>query len=221
MVIQLWHPDSLVQRFHTSSFCYMHAPATAFAYNIRLTLGEGDSKPTMINLADIIRNHFTAKQLETHVFADEGGSSLKFLRTLLAAGSLVESTGTERYQEWLQLHGPALVANFEVYPDFLNQRVHKHYGSPPTGSSPRGQHAMVLVGARVDESGRRLFLLQNWWKEKQFVEVDEEYLKRCGAVVHFITTPQSSVPSNFAADAGHWFETEMLDKPECYSCEDM
>jgi hypothetical protein len=49
---------------------------------------------------------------------------------------------------------------------------------------------MVMIGDRVAvDTGKTFFLLQNWWKTKQFVEVDEDYyLKSCGAAVYFVET---------------------------------
>ena len=37
---------------------------------------------------------------------------------------------------------------------------------------------MLIVGFRIQDGKVRL-LLQNWWLTKQFVEVDEDYLKSC------------------------------------------
>jgi len=98
-----------------------------------------------------------------------------------------------------------------VHEDFYNHTVHHHYG---TIGNFIGNHALALVGHRQDETGRMFFLLQNWWKKKQFVEVDESYLKGSGATVYFIETPQTRVPPYFSTHAGHFFELEALDKPE-------
>eukprot|EP00039_Didymoeca_costata_P025900 m.14497 g.14497 ORF g.14497 m.14497 type:complete len:110 (-) comp5110_c0_seq2:152-481(-) len=81
----------------------------------------------------------------------------------------------------------------------------------------QGIHAMVLIGARKSE-GKHYFLLQNWWKTKQFVEVDEEYLEYSQATVYFIKTPQTAIPSKLPVNSGHFFETA-VDKPESYPLE--
>jgi len=98
-----------------------------------------------------------------------------------------------------------------VHEDFYNHTVHHHYG---TIGNFIGNHALALVGHRQDETGRMFFLLQDWWKKKQFVEVDESYLNVSGATVYFIETPQTRVPPYFSTHAGHFFELEALDKPE-------
>jgi hypothetical protein len=75
---------------------------------------------------------------------------------------------------------------------------------------------MALVGHRQAADGRQFFLLQNWWKLKQFVEVDYEYLEKSGATVYFIKTPQTEIPKAFPQLAGRFFELEAIDKPEGY-----
>ena len=79
-------------------------------------------------------------------------------------------------------------------------------------------HAMVLVGARK-EGGKHYFLLQNWWKQKQFVEVDVDCLKSRGATVYFVETPQTKIPKSFPQTHGIFAENEM-DKGEDYMMED-
>ena len=54
---------------------------------------------------------------------------------------------------------------------------------------------MVLIGARTDASGKRWFLLQNWWKEKQFVEVSEDYMGYCKPQTYFVYCTQSNCKS--------------------------
>ncbi len=95
---------------------------------------------------------------------------------------------------------------------FRNQTKHHHRGKPV--GALIGLHAMALVGYRKDEDGRRYFLLQNWWKQKQFVEVDEEYLRECEAQLHFVQTDQCEIPPNFAKSYGVYYELEALDKEE-------
>eukprot|EP01125_Pyxidicula_operculata_P022573 TRINITY_DN9356_c0_g1_i1.p1 TRINITY_DN9356_c0_g1~~TRINITY_DN9356_c0_g1_i1.p1 ORF type:complete len:101 (-),score=14.17 TRINITY_DN9356_c0_g1_i1:23-289(-) len=71
---------------------------------------------------------------------------------------------------------------------------------------------MALVGYR--KVGDKVFyLLQNWWKKKQFVEVDEEYLENSFANVYFVETPQTEIPSNLPTQTGKYFELK-IDRPE-------
>ena len=54
---------------------------------------------------------------------------------------------------------------------------------------------MLVVGYRRLSDGSIRLLLQNWWHDKQFVEVDEEYYNSCvNAPARFVVTPQKSIP---------------------------
>jgi len=66
-----------------------------------------------------------------------------------------------------------------------------HSGSPKI-ELENENHSMVLIGIRKDK-GKTHFLLQNCWSKKQFVEVDEEYFKKCNGVLHYVETPQISI----------------------------
>lgn len=103
------------------------------------------------------------------------------------------------------------MSGFEVHEDFVNASIHHHYGKPL--GKFIGLHAMALVGHRMDQNGTEYYLLQNWWKEKQFVEIDAEYLMRSGASIYFIKTPHAKIP-NFSVHFGTVFELELIDKPE-------
>jgi hypothetical protein len=82
-------------------------------------------------------------------------------------------------------------------------------------------HAMVLVGHRRSD-GKDVYLLQNWWEDKQFVEVSAEYLEACRATVTFVETPQTAIPEEFPATFAEFAETEVyLDKPDAYPLGEM
>lgn len=72
---------------------------------------------------------------------------------------------------------------------------------------------MALVGCRTQHD-QFFFLLQNWWKSKQFIEVDAVYLKACSAFVTFVTTRQTDIPASFVTGFGKYWELEAVDKSE-------
>ena len=78
---------------------------------------------------------------------------------------------------------------------------------------------MLVIGSHTDNStGKRWYLLQNWWKQKQFVQVDEEYLKASEATVYFVETPQQGIPSDFPTTYARYVENEnCIDKSETYA----
>jgi hypothetical protein len=57
-----------------------------------------------------------------------------------------------------------------------------------------GTHAMLLIGYRKfkNEYGNEKthYLLQNWWKDKAYVEVDTDYLAPCESCVRFVRKQQ-------------------------------
>eukprot|EP00050_Salpingoeca_kvevrii_P004545 m.255373 g.255373 ORF g.255373 m.255373 type:complete len:141 (-) comp11011_c0_seq20:332-754(-) len=73
-----------------------------------------------------------------------------------------------------------------------------------------GMHAMVIVGFKRPENGKLLFLVQNWWAQKQFVVMDENYLQACGGSLAAIETPQRNVPDEMPTVTGRIVETEIL-----------
>lgn len=250
-LLALHSSQMCMQRWQQSRLCYMHAPVIVQYHAIWHTLlrsGAAASSHGVLDVARYIAEHFSAKQLEQHVFDDNGGSSVRFLRAILEPGSVVIAADSSRFKECLALYGPGLVSGFEVHTDFKDESVHKHHGLPVGDSL--GQHAIVLMGVRSDPgTGEERFILQNWsvgchasaspgclaslvcplcyapssrWLRKQFVEVSPSYLEACDATVYFDKTPQASVPAVFSRHAStyHWQETE-ADMPEGDAFEDL
>lgn len=54
-------------------------------------------------------------------------------------------------------------------------------------------HAILIVGHRRCDDGSVHFLVQNWWKHKQFFTCDLEFLKQRNAFLVWVTTPVASV----------------------------
>ena len=58
-------------------------------------------------------------------------------------------------------------------------------------------------------------MLQHWWKSKQFIQVDEDYLEHCGTSLSYVQTPQKEIPQNFKTNDHDYVENlEQIDKPE-------
>ncbi len=70
---------------------------------------------------------------------------------------------------------------------FTDKDVHQHLQAVHESANVYGSHAMLLIGARQDTvEPKARYLLQNWWHEKQFVEVGRDYLKQCRAVLTYV-----------------------------------
>jgi hypothetical protein len=83
---------------------------------------------------------------------------------------------------------PYLVSGFCVYPDF-KQQGKVFYQIEDLQVVPAGTkvptHSMLLIGVRKD-SDQYIFLLQNWWASKYFVEVSAEYFQFCGGRLIYV-----------------------------------
>ena len=196
----------------------MHAPVVLQAYLVAMQT----TASKMLDLADYIRKYRTAQELEDHIFRDEGGSSQAFLAEILANPSGLEEFAcrsmvnedvgqaiTNCIIKNLKKFGPALVSGFMVTENFLEAKIHQHLGQGNSGNSKEvGLHAMVLVGHRT-ESGQDRFLLQNWWSDKSFIEVDAEYLAGQRASLVFVQSDQPDIPVQFSRNSARHVELEM------------
>lgn len=208
-VFFLEHANTLAQRYQKKGLSYMQAPTMVQHYAV--SQGLSGTIP-MLDIVKYIKNIFTSKQLEKFIFENEGEDSALFLESIMRHNSNLINGGLP-YDEMYERYGPGLVSRFRVHEDFADVEVHHHYGKP-SGTKILGFHSMALVGYRIDKSKKKFYLLQNWWEEKQFVEVDEDYLKYSGAVLYFIETPQTKIPENFATSYGSYFALDGIDKPE-------
>jgi hypothetical protein len=200
----------LPQRCQLSGLCYMHAPEVLQHYLVSLN---NPRHTGMIDMVNLIRQNFSAKKLKEHVFDDDGDNSIRTLAMILEPASTFVSTNQAEYAKYLHKYGPALVQPFTVHTDFLEGGRWSFDGAPK--GKVEGQHAMVLIGARREAtSGKHFFLLQNWWKHSQFVEVSGTYLTNCGPLsVDFVETPQRRIPRKFPTQPHLVAENFNVDKP--------
>ena len=74
---------------------------------------------------------------------------------------------------------------------------------------------MVVLGVR-NQGQSRIFLLQNWWREKQYMEVSESYLDFMDCSMCFVSTPQIFDRDNLPSYADKFASNEMVDCQEAY-----
>ena len=205
----------LRQRAQLSGLCYIHGPDLLQHYLVEM---HNAGPVGMIDISKLIRDCFSSRKLEKHIFDDEGGNSLEMLNFILEKDSLSINGNINTYCQQLRDYGPGLVSLFRVHEGFNDRSVHKHHGR--LQGKYVGLHCMVIIGSATDPtSGKSIYLLQNFWKQKQFIEVDEEYLENSGAVLHFVKTSQTQIPEMFAVDMEIYAENEQFvdDKGESYS----
>jgi hypothetical protein len=206
---------SYVERFQSSGLCYMHAPVVLQHYLVTMN---SDEHIPMLDMAAFMRRNMDSKALERHIWDDEGGDSLVFLLNILETKrkTLISTVSADfnNIPEHFLKYGPALIQGFQVYRDFHSSNW-QHLGNSSSDQEFIGRHAMILVGYRYSNNRIR-YLLQNWWKMKPFVEVDQSYLELSSAIIHFVKSPQSKM-GEFSSNFYDHVECELLDSPEHFA----
>jgi hypothetical protein len=178
------------QLVQLSGNCYMTATALYLHFE---TSWAGQAVPGVANMAKWARQHYTSKMLEHRIYENGGGDSRNMVSSLLADGTL-DDVAVDNYPEisrLLRKRGPLLVSSFRVHGDFRNESVHSHSGR--YHGRYEGGHAMVLIGICREKGGNVWYLLQNSWKAKQFVEVDQSYFLSVGGMLSYAAVPQGKL----------------------------
>ena len=209
----------LVVRVQNSGLCYMHAPAALQHYVV--TMNSGGTHHEMLNVAKFMKQYFTSRQLFKHIVHCEGGHSVGFMRQIMQLGVLdIESlyilqrggllTATAAgIHDALQEYGVGLVSGFNVDATFHTSNLTSFVTEKYNSEEIKGKHAMVLVGSRKD-GDQHIFLLQNWWRTRQLIEVSGEYLAQTGAQVVFVKKSVDQIPDEFPKNVASYMETEDL-----------
>ena len=187
---------SVVQRWQRSdSLCFMNAPIVLQHYLVALHQPDVG----MIDMTKLIRERFCFKSFEHCLRRTDGVSAETLLDQIFTQWPRVDRIYFQEcyvnqdfdLSRRLDKYGPALVSEFVVHSDFYLSRGVRFVGEPR--GPIVGLHAMVLIGARRDATGKQWYLLQNWWKDMQFVEMSEEYLKGCEPVISFVEGEQTAI----------------------------
>ena len=190
---------------------YTHAPAV-LQHNL-VTLHSGGEHTEMLNVAKFIVKFFEADKIYDHVVHNEGSPSEAFLEKITQLEPWSRDLESHFFCKWdddslsqqmaqivakkLEEYGTGLVAEFKVEPAFRDSEHVSFKGE--ARQEPIGLHAMTLVGHRK-ERGQHLFLLQNWWRSRQFIEVSADYLAAARAVVTFMKKDVTEIPKEFPTD---------------------
>jgi hypothetical protein len=119
----------------------------------------------MIDITAEIGTYGKREDLYRHIFLGEGNVSASFLyrilhedtslRSLVPSGTSYKDLADALRTYGPKLYGPTLVPAFMVHKDFVNPSIYHHHGLPDT-EHPIDGHSMVLVGVRIDETGKQL-----------------------------------------------------------------
>jgi len=136
-----------------------------------------------------MRNLYEGKDLYDYIMEDAGDAFQTVLDKLLDGDyDVPEEHGDlsfDKYVEKLK-HGPTIVKMF-IGEDFKKDNKWSHKGNPARGADDKIEgHAMLPVGVmKVGEhelfaEGKDMFfILQNFWKDKQFIMVRRDYFRAC------------------------------------------
>ena len=188
--------DLMVARVQESGLCYLLAPIVLQHYLV--TCGSGGTEHQMINAGKFIAEEFTARQILDHLTKEDGGSSQRFAQQIMGlrpSELKIFLPTTEVLAATLKKYGVGLVSYMLADSNF-NDGTDKCSYLDDDFKDNGGGHAMVVVGHRTHE-GRHIFLLQNWWRNKQLIEVSAEYMEKSQAQVHFVTKNLEHIPKTF------------------------
>jgi hypothetical protein len=218
-----YHAIHLKQRRQLSGSCFLQAPIVLQAYLINK---HTKTPCDMMDMSKYVRHYLPTKCLEKYLLKGSG-DSLKFLLRILHGedgrfghsdymimGAVRDSEDMpKKLLGMLIEYGPALITNFLIEEDLRRGSQLIFDGEPKFGTSDDSpRHAMLLVGIRVVPGARQWrLLLQNWWREKQFIEVSLGYMARCDAKVAFILTPQERMMSHVDHNETNFAESTVDD----------
>ena len=208
------YEGSLAQRRQVFGSCFEQAPVVMALYvfwkhNVAAGVAPGHAQ---VDLTAFLLRCRSAAELWAFVDSDSGGHSLESLPQLtgLSESDIItlNSTHLRRYRasvadevmRYFDEYGPGLISNLVVTHDLRNNAIARHDGAcatahPIDAKRDTERHAMVFVGYRTDAAtGELKLLVQNWWAEKQFLEMDLDYLIARSASLSFIVNKS----------CGHW-----------------
>jgi hypothetical protein len=214
-----------LQRSQPSRLSYLNAPIVLISY-IRQLFGHGHE---MVDMMGWMRRSASNEVLQRHIFSWRIDSCF-LLKKLLNNLGTIRLAWYEIDDVTLRCYGPGLVCGFDVSRGFEEEGKFR-YGDEdipdPTqesdsrfGTMMSDRHAMVLVGVCVSpETRQRVFLLQNWWRRKQFVECSKGYLEACGAKAIFVKDG-SGISANLPYMDCIYAEGADIDRGEPWGIED-
>lgn len=200
--------DFMVRSFQRQGTCFMQTAAVLQHYLV--VKGSGRADHRKIDITEFCLDHLCGEDFEKYL-NDRGGSCQHFFRLFTQMPLLLfyqlsfhpsdedknEKTLTEILSALVR-YGPALIIGFTVDKAFMTSRASSFLEGLVDGTQLLGTHAMVLIGARADPTHRCVFLLQNWWKGRELLEVSYAYLRQSLATISFVTTELKGIPAQFA-----------------------
>lgn len=201
--------DVLVQIHQPDGSSYINAPIVLQHYLISMDRGRFAG---VKDIFDII-NGFSADQLTDYIF-NESGNSVSLLKNILQKNTRISTCSlADIDRDFLSKYGPTLVTGFQTDENFKNGNKSSYVNiSCDNSTSIVDTTSMLICGCRV-ENNKTYYLLQNWWNQKQFIEVDYQYMESCNPFYYYVQTPQR----NFSSNTKFIYIPSELEKPSTRS----
>lgn len=195
-----------VLRRQLSELCFIHACVVLQHYLVSINEEDDSKNVGMLDIGKYEGSILTGIALENYLTSPHGGDTISTLNQLCSLGpmdarnfklSIIDNESTQNQilarndscdqMMALLVVQPALVSSFIVMKDFYSTH-NVSFTSFKSENWPvvRETHAMVLVGMRKLKTGEYYFLLQNWWRDRYFIEVSYDYLAVCQPEITFV-----------------------------------
>jgi len=207
----------LIRSIQVSRTCFMHAAVALQHYLVVMNTGHSDH--TKVDMNKFLLDHVHGDLFENYL-SGIGQYSWKFMCNLIGRIPLhkvrvmTESLETNKVAAneiadvWLRKLGPGLVSMFPIDAGFGGNSERTSF---LTGTVVRAldedTHSMLIVGCRADPVHGHVFLLQNWWRKRELIEVSLEYLTGTGSHIHFVDDVIDSIPSEYKLNSDAYTET--------------
>ena len=180
------------QRVQKSGLCYMHAVVVYLYYAVRRNNKQWNE---VIDMSEMIKTKFSWEEISDYILNDCGGSTYELLRTFARS---IEANDRSSYMPVMSIspsrateelfiqYGPFVLSGFKVYNDFSSRNEVSYTDDSFPEGELIGLHAMLVIGIRTSSDGNHMFLVQNWWEEKQIVEMSSKYLENHNASFLFL-----------------------------------
>ena len=141
----------------------------------------------MIDIKAYLLQTASGMELDAYLF-DRGFYVALTMKNLLMESMHVQHSIDTINDDLLLRFGPLLITDFKMTESSVDKNLLFTQSDASTANVSEF-HAMLLIGVRKEGRSYR-FLLQNWWRHLQFLEMDKDTLVNSDSRVFSIHSPQ-------------------------------
>ncbi len=186
--------DVLLQRVQNSGICFMYA-SIMLQHCLIAKFNTTVTSPPILDINKYLRDHLDNRGIVKYLY-NMGGSPIEFLRDLEYQSVCLPIELDKIDEKLMRKHGPLLLDHFGITngPVQFGTNNNLVYTSNFTGEVT-GSHVMLIVGVRPTGTSR-CFLVQNWWRPYQFVEICKEAVRSANGTMHRVRLPKYYISDN-------------------------